>query len=65
MHLKNPINSYRIAQWSKKYEDLKFLSRQYSQRITYVAKLKVQLIALLDQTMPGITKNTATEQQKP
>ena len=40
----------------QKYEDLKFLSRQYSQRITYVAKLKVQLIALLDQTMPGITR---------
>ncbi len=40
----------------QKYEDLKFLSRQYNQRISYVAKLKVQLIALLDQTMPGITR---------
>ena len=51
--------SYKLVPYSsmeQKYEDLKFLSRQYSQRITYVAKLKVQLIALLDQTMPGITR---------
>lgn len=51
--------SYKLVPYSsmeQKYEDLKFLSRQYDQRISYVAKLKVQLIALLDQTMPGITK---------
>ena len=54
-----PEKSYKLVPYSsmdQKYEDLKFLSRQYSQRITYVAKLKVQLIALLDQTMPGITR---------
>ena len=51
--------SYKLVPYSsmeQKYEDLKFLSRQYNQRISYVAKLKVQLIALLDQTMPGITR---------
>lgn len=51
--------SYKLVPYSsveQKYEDLKFLSRQYNQRIYYVAKLKVQLISLLDQTLPGITK---------
>ena len=51
--------SYKLVPYSsmeRKYEDLKFLSRQYSQRISYVTKLKVQLVNLLDQTMPGITK---------
>ena len=51
--------SYRLVPYSfmeQKYEDLKFLSRQYQQRISFVAKLKVQLVNLLDQTMPGITK---------
>lgn len=51
--------SYKLVPYSsmeQKYEDLKFLSRQYDQRISYVAKLKVQLLDLLDQTMPGITK---------
>ena len=51
--------SYLLVPYSfmdQKYEDLKFLSRQYSQRISMVTKVKVQLINLLDQTMPGITK---------
>ena len=51
--------SYKLIPFSsmdQKYEDLKFLSRQYDQRISYVSKLKVQLLDLLDQTMPGITK---------
>ena len=51
--------SYKLIPFSsmdRKYEDLKFLSRQYDQRISYVSKLKVQLLDLLDQTMPGITK---------
>lgn len=51
--------SYKLVPYSsleQKYEDLKFLSRQYNQRIEYVSRLKVQLIDLLDQTMPGITK---------
>lgn len=51
--------SYLLVPYSsmdQKYEDLKFLSRQYSQRISTVTRVKVQLINLLDQTMPGITK---------
>ena len=51
--------SYLLVPYSpmdQKYEDLKFLSRQYSQRISSVTKVKVQLINLLDQTMPGITR---------
>ena len=45
--------SYKLVPYSsmeQKYEDLKFLSRQYNQRISYVTKLKVQLISLLDQS---------------
>ena len=40
--------SYKLVPYSsmeQKYEDLKFLSRQYEQRISFVAKLKVQLLA--------------------
>ena len=62
-------DSLRIAQYAleksyslipytpsdQKYEDLRFLSRQYSQRISTLTVNKVQLLALLDQTMPGIT----------
>ena len=60
--------SYKLVPYSfmeQKYEDLKFLSRQYDQRITFVAKLKVQLINLLDQTMPGITKFLALKSRNP
>lgn len=39
----------------QKYEDLRFLSRQYSQRISCLTTNKVQLLNLLDETMPGIT----------
>jgi hypothetical protein len=49
----------------QKYEDLKFLSRQYEQRISFVAKLKVQLLDLLDQTMPGITKQLLLTSRNP
>ena len=62
-------DSLRIAQYAleksyslipytpsdQKYEDLRFLSRQYSQRISTLTGNKVQLLDLLDQTMPGIT----------
>ena len=62
-------DSIRIAQYAleksyslipytpsdQKYEDLRFLSRQYSQRISTLTGNKVQLLDLLDQTMPGIT----------
>jgi len=60
--------SYKLVPYSfmeQKYEDLKFLSRQYDQRITFVAKLKVQLINLLDQTMPGITKILVLKSRNP
>ena len=60
--------SYKLVPYSfmeQKYEDLKFLSRQYDQRIAFVAKLKIQLINLLDQTMPGITKILALKSRNP
>jgi transposase len=60
--------SYKLTPYSsmeQKYEDLKFLSRQYNQRIAYVSKLKVQLIDLLDQTMPGITKFLTLKSRNP
>jgi len=60
--------SYRLVPYSameQKYEDLKFLSRQYQQRISMVAGFKVQLINLLDQTMPGITKILALKSRDP
>ena len=50
--------SYSLVPYTpsdQKYEDLRFLSRQYSQRISILTVNKVQLLALLDQTMPGIT----------
>ena len=60
--------SYRLVHYSfmeQKYEDLKFLSRQYQQRIAFVSTLKVQLINLLDQTMPGITKVLPLKSRNP
>ena len=60
--------SYRLVPYSsmeEKYEDLKFLSRQYQQRISFVSTLKVQLINMLDQTMPGITKILALKSRDP
>ena len=40
----------------QKYEDLRFLARQYEQRMETLTTNKVFLINLLDETMPGITK---------
>ena len=60
--------SYKLDPYSsmeQKYEDLKFLSRQYQQRISFVSTLKVQLINMLDQTMPGITKVFALKSRDP
>lgn len=60
--------SYKLVPYSsmeQKYEDLKFLSRQYQQRISFVSTLKVQLINLLDQTMPGITKILVLKSRDP
>ena len=50
--------SYSLVPYTpadQKYDDLRFLSRQYSQRISTLTVSKVQLLRLLDQTMPGIT----------
>jgi len=60
--------SYKLTPYSsmeQRYEDLKFLSRQYNQRINFVSKLKVQLIDLLDQTMPEITKILPLKSRNP
>ena len=60
--------SYKLLPYSsmeQKYEDLKFLSRQYQQRISFVSTLKVQLINMLDQTMPGITKILTLKSRDP
>ena len=60
--------SYKLVPFSsmeQKFEDLKFLSRQYQQRISFVSTLKVQLINMLDQTMPGITKILALKSRDP
>lgn len=60
--------AYKLTPYSsmeQKYEDLKFLSRQYNQRINLVSKLKVQLLDLLDQTMPGITKILQLKSRNP
>ena len=60
--------SYKLVPYSsmeEKYEDLKFLSRQYQQRISFVSTLKVQLINMLGQPMPGITKILALKSRDP
>ena len=60
--------SYKLVPYSsmeQKFEDLKFLSRQYQQRISFVSTLKIQLINMLDQTMPGITKILALKSRDP
>ena len=60
--------AYKLTPYSsmeQKYEDLKFLSRQYNQRINLFSKLKVQLLDLLDQTMPGITKILQLKSRNP
>ena len=49
------INAKEYSAMDQKYEDLRFLSRQYGQRISDVSRLKTQLLDHLDQTMPGIT----------
>lgn len=49
--------SYQLRPYSptgQKYEDLKFLSRQYNQSVSMKAKVRVQLSDLLDKIMPGI-----------
>ena len=60
--------SYLLTPYSpveQKYDDLKFLSAQYRQRISMVTKSKNQLINLLDETMPGITHILALKSRNP
>ena len=68
------IARYALEKWyslvpysplDQKYEDLKFLSSQYRQRISMVTKSKMQLIDLLDEAMPGITKILALKSRNP
>ena len=68
------IARYALEKWyslvpysplDQKYEDLHFLSSQYSQRISLVTKSKVQLINLLDESMPGITRILALKSRNP
>ena len=49
----------------QKYEDLRVLSSQYRQRISMVVKSKNQLINLLDEAMPGITRILALKSRNP
>lgn len=51
------------ADW--KFGNLKFLSRQYSQRIDTIKHSKLQLINLLDETMPGITSLLSLKSRDP
>ena len=44
-----------ITPADQKFDDLRFLSRQYNQRISVLTVNKTHLINLLDETMPGIT----------
>ena len=60
--------AYKLTPYSameQKYEDLRFLSRQYGQRIADVSRLKTQLLDHLDQTMPGITSLLALKSRNP
>ncbi len=49
----------------QKFEDLRFLSSQYRQRISMVVKSKNQLIDLLDESLPGITRILALKSRSP
>ena len=60
--------SYSLQPYSKmeeKYEELRFLSRQYDQRINILVQAKEQLHCLLDETMPGITQLLSLKSRNP
>lgn len=60
--------SYVLKPYSsleQKYADLKFLSRQYNQRISTKVKNRVYLSNLLDETMPGIEKLLTSSGREP
>lgn len=60
--------AYMLSPFSsqeQKYLDLKFLSRQYNQRISTKVKNRVYLSNILDETMPGIETILNTNNQTP
>lgn len=60
--------AYMLSPFSsqeQKYLDLKFLSRQYNQRISTKVKNRVYLSNILDETMPGIETILNTNNQIP
>lgn len=60
--------SYALTPYSivdQRYADLKFLSRQYNQRIATKVKCNVYLLNLLDEVMPGIDKILMSKSQNP
>lgn len=54
-----------FASLEQKYADLRFLSRQYNQRISTKVKNRVYLGNLLDETMPGIEKLLTSSGREP
>ena len=68
------IARYALEKWyslvpytplDHKYESLRFLSSQYRQRISVVTKTKIQLINLLDESMPGVTRILTLKSRNP
>ncbi|WP_167954661.1 IS110 family RNA-guided transposase [Anaerosporobacter faecicola] len=60
--------SYALVPYTsldQKYLDLKFLSRQYNQRVSTRVKNRVYLGNLLDETMPGIENILMSKTTKP
>ena len=53
------------ASMDQKYEDLRFLSRQYQQRMSTLTTNKIFLINLLDETMPGVTRFLSLNSRDP
>ena len=68
------IARYALEKWysltpftpvDQKYEDLRFLSSQYGQRISMVSRIKIQLTDLLDESLPGITRLLSLKSRDP
>lgn len=54
--MKKRFSLKRYEGEDEKYNDLKFLSRQYNQIVSIRVKAKIQFNNLLDEIMPGISK---------
>ena len=60
--------SYQLVPYSpmeQKYDDLRLLARQYSQRIDTLTENKIHLSNLLDETMPGLTSILSLNTRNP